>query len=230
MSIQHLPNWAISRGGRAIALHHSADLRWSADLNPVILVGGVHGDEPEGVALAEACLDWLVQNQARIRVPWVLIPCLNPDGYLVGQRTNGAGVDLNRNYPARSWSSEAKEPRYSPGPFPGSEPETQAMVGLMKQLRPRLVIHCHSWHPCVVVTGEPARADGERLARASGYPLQETIGYDTPGSLSQYGWFDNQIPIICIEEQEGAPLETVWPHFAPAIEEIFTDPARRGAK
>jgi murein peptide amidase A len=203
MDIHQVSQWAKSRNGQYISLFHSSNFVWNESCRPIVMIGGVHGDEPEGVALAEATLNWLSVHVDQVEVPWALIPCLNPDGYQKGQRTNGAGVDLNRNYPAKSWQADAKESRYNPGPSAGSEPEIKAMVHLLETTRPRLVIHCHSWHPCIVVTGAPALSDAKRLAHASGYELKETIGYDTPGSLSQYGWFDQNIPIICIEEQEG---------------------------
>lgn len=227
MAISRVDNWAKSRGAKPIALAHSGTKDIEALHRPLIFIGGVHGDEPEGVKLAQETLSWLSENVNDAKVPWILIPCLNPDGYAAHSRTNGAGVDLNRNYPARSWSPEAKEPRYFPGPAPGSEPEIKALVALIEKVDPRLLIHCHSWNPCIVMTGEPARKDAERLARVSGYPLQATIGYDTPGSLSQYGWVDRQIPVICIEEQEGTPLDKVWSHFKVAIVEIFSDPSER---
>jgi hypothetical protein len=228
MPIRYLPEWAKSRGDRPIALYHSDGLPWNRSMRPLVMVGGVHGDEPEGVRLAQATLEWLKTEPSSVTVPWILIPCLNPDGYAANQRTNGAGVDLNRNYPAKSWSPEAKGPRYNPGPSPGSEPEVNAMVNLIETFDPRLIIHCHSWNPVIVFTGEPARKDAERLVEACGYPLQPTIGYDTPGSLSQYGWFDLGIPIICIEEQEHiASLDLVWPHFEKGIEAIFADPSDR---
>ncbi len=230
MPIHHLPNWATSRGKRPIALYHSDGLEWNNASRPLVLIGGVHGDEPEGVELAESTLRWLQSEPKSVNVPWILIPCLNPDGYVSGQRTNGAGVDLNRNYPAKSWTPEAKGPRYNPGPHKGSEPEVKAMVQLIETFAPRLIIHCHSWNPCIVFTGEPARKDAERLVQASGYPLQATIGYDTPGSLSQYGWFDLKIPIICIEEQEHIELKKVWPHFETAIKAIFSDSSGREEK
>lgn len=223
-----VPDWARSAEGRKIMLAHSLDFDWSPRSRPLILMGGIHGDEPEGIELATQTLNWLKSNQAR--VPWVLIPCLNPDGAAKNQRTNGSGVDLNRNYPARSWSPDAREPRYNPGPHPASEPEIQAVTRLMESVHPRLVIHCHSWNPYIILTGEPARRDAEKLARATGYPLQDSIGYETPGSLSQYGWFDKQIPIICIEEQEGSPLPEVWPRFHQPISEIFLDPSSRGGE
>jgi murein peptide amidase A len=227
VAIHLVQNWAVSRGKRAIALHHGETFDWSAQSRPIVIIGGVHGDEPEGVALAQAILRWLEQNHARVRVPWIIIPCLNPDGYANDRRTNDAGVDLNRNYPAKSWSPEIKTPRYNPGPHSGSEPEVQALTKLIHQCQPRLIIHCHSWHPCIIVTGEPGLKDGERLAKASGYELKSTIGYDTPGSLSQMGWFDLGIPVICIEEQEGTALEKVWPHFASGIEAILMDSSER---
>lgn len=227
MAIATLENWAKSRAGKAIPLMHSAGLKFQSQDRPVILIGGVHGDEPEGVRLAEESLQWLIANANSVKVPWIVIPCINPDGFAAGTRTNSAGVDLNRNYPARSWSREFTEPRYNPGPTPGSEPEIQALVKLLNQVQPRLTIHCHSWNPCIVMTGEPARTDAARLAECSGYPLQETIGYDTPGSLSQYGWQDNKLPIICIEEQEGTPLDKVWAHFKKGISEIFYDASSR---
>ena len=229
MPFRHLPQWATSRGDRPIALYHSDQLEWKRTARPLVLIGGVHGDEPEGVELAERTLDWLKTEPKSVRLPWVLIPCLNPDGYQSHQRTNAAGVDLNRNYPAKSWTPDSKGPRYHPGPHPASEPEIKAMVQLMETLDPRLIIHCHSWNPCIVLTGEPARRDAERLVEACGYPLQATIGYDTPGSLSQYGWFDLRIPIICIEAQEHSALEKIWPRFGAAIQAIFADPSdRRG--
>jgi murein peptide amidase A len=227
MGIWHQTEWAQSRKGRPIELYHSKDFVWKTSTRPLILIGGVHGDEPEGVALALSTVRWLKSKPPDIAVPWIVIPCLNPDGYATRQRTNGAGVDLNRNYPAKSWSAAAKEPRYNPGPYAASEPEIQALVQLMDTTDPRLIIHCHSWNPCIVLSGEPARADADRLVKASGYPLQDSIGYETPGSLSQYGWFDRGIPVICIEERDPTPLDQVWSHFAEGIAAIFTDPSPR---
>ena len=63
----------------------------------VLVVGCIHGNEPAGIAIADAV--------ARGRVPagtdvWV-VPDLNPDGVAAGTRQNARGVDLNRNFPYR---------------------------------------------------------------------------------------------------------------------------------
>lgn len=194
-------------------------------------MGGVHGDEPLGVHLAQQTLDFLRRDEAsakpEVKLPWILIPCLNVDGYARNTRVNGRGVDLNRNYPSKSWSPTAEKERYYPGPTPGSEAETQAVVALMQDFRPRLMIHCHSWKPMVVCAGEPGLVDAQRLSRSSGYDVVPEIGYPTPGSLSQFGWWDNKIPIICIEEADEAEPSSVWPHFGDGMREIFLDASPR---
>jgi protein MpaA len=194
---------------------------------PILLMGGIHGDEPEGVELAQQTRRWLESSTAEL-VPWIVIPCLNVDGFKQKTRTNGRGVDLNRNYPSRDWSPAFEKERYFPGPHAASEPEVQGVVELLLTLRPRLVIHCHSWEPCIVGTGAPAERDAKRLADHSGYKAVTEIGYPTPGSLSRFGWYDHSIPIICIEEQEGlTDLKSIWPRFNQAMMEIFSDHSLR---
>ncbi len=213
-SILHQSSWALSAGGKSIELfsaQHQTE-------RPLLFIGGVHGDEPEGVELAQKFLLWLQKNNKPEFYSWLLIPCLNPDGYSKNERTNGNGVDLNRNFPSRDWSPESKAPRYFPGTHPGSEPEVQALVSLIQQKNPLAIIHFHSWKPCVVYTGAPGKALAEMIAHDTGYEAREDIGYPTPGSLGQYGWLEHQTPVICVEEQEHADLATIWPRFAPGLQ------------
>ncbi|AFY03017.1 M14 family murein peptide amidase A [Bdellovibrio bacteriovorus] len=223
--IYHQTSWATTSQGTSIELYKKSHSLSDFSERPILFIGGVHGDEPEGVRLAEEFLHWLKQeesaNSGRLR-PWVLIPCINPDGYGKNQRTNGNGVDLNRNFPCRDWSPESKAPRYYPGPSPGSEREVQALVKLIEDEKPQLIVHFHSWEPCVVYTGAPGKQAAEILATGTGYEAREDIGYPTPGSLGQYGWIEHQIPVICIEEQEHIDLNLVWPHFKPGLEILIT--------
>lgn len=221
--IFHQTSWATTSLGTPLELYkktHSED----ASRRPILFIGGVHGDEPEGVRLAEEFLAWLQQadSAGTSTVPWLLIPCLNPDGYSKKERTNANGVDLNRNFPCRDWSSEAKAPRYYPGPSPGSEREVQALVKLIEDEKPHLIVHFHSWEPCVVYTGAPGKQAAETLALGTGYECREDIGYPTPGSLGQYGWLEHGTPVICIEEQEHIELEKVWPHFKKGLTTLVT--------
>jgi murein peptide amidase A len=227
--------WIKTSLGTPVELWASAPLEALKGQNPILLMGGVHGDEPEGVRLAREALEWLknhtfVVPQSKPVAPWVVIPCLNVDGFAKGTRVNGRGVDLNRNYPSSDWTQEAKAERYFPGAGPGSEIEIQGVVRLMEDLKPRLIIHCHSWKPCIVATGPISKRDALRLGASSGYEVMDEIGYPTPGSLSGYGWRDKQIPIICIEENDQLKdHNTIWPRFKKGFEEIFFDlDLRRG--
>jgi len=223
--------WQRTALGTPIILYSSKPLPQLKSMRPILLMGGVHGDEPLGVTLANKTLEFLKSDakspQTKVQVPWILIPCLNVDGFNKNTRVNGRGVDLNRNYPSQSWSPECEKERYNPGPSAGSEPEIQGVVGLINALKPRLIIHCHSWKPMVVCAGEPGRKDAERLAQSSGYEVVPEIGYPTPGSLSQFGWFDNRIPVICIEEADETPDGEVWTNFAQGMQQIFLDASDR---
>lgn len=213
-------DWAVSPFGNTIDLYFSKSFNWVADSSPLLIIGGVHGDEPEGVILAESILRWLNHNPD-IHQSWAVIPCINPDGYFRNVRVNHNGVDLNRNFPSRDWSPSFKTSRYFPGTHPCSEPEVRALVKFIMTYKPRLIIHCHSWHPSITYTGRIAPEEAIVLSKSTGYPLQEDIGYPTPGSLGQFAWLEYHIPVICIEEQEHVELSTVWPRFEAGIKQIF---------
>lgn len=223
----HLKSWIHTDLGTPVELFASHPFEQLRDKKPLLLMGGIHGDEPLGVLLAQQTLEFIRQNESQIKLPWILIPCLNVDGYKNNTRVNGRGVDLNRNYPSKSWSPTAEKERYNPGPNPGSEAEIKGVVSLLQQFQPRVVIHCHSWKPMVVCAGDSGLRDAERLSRSSGYEVHPEIGYPTPGSLSQYGWWDHKIPVICIEEADEAAPNTVWPHFGEGMREIFLDDTDR---
>lgn len=223
----HIESWTRTDLGTPIELFASHPFEQLRNKKPLLLMGGVHGDEPLGVLLAQQTLQFLRKNESPAMCPWIVIPCLNVDGYARNTRVNGRGVDLNRNYPSKSWSPNFEKERYFPGAQAASEAEVRGVVQLLTNFHPRVVIHCHSWKPMVVCAGEPGRRDAERLSRSSGYEVVPEIGYPTPGSLSQYGWWDNQIPVICIEEADEAPPNTVWPRFSEGMREIFLDVSER---
>jgi protein MpaA len=217
-TILHLSSWARSVENQNIDLYHGP----GRAKKRILFIGGVHGDEPEGVRLATDLLNWLQKNHNQQDLnTWWLIPCLNIDGYKKNQRTNANGVDLNRNFPSRDWQKSESPSRYYSGPAAASEPETCAAVDFITKNKPTLIVHFHSWEPCVVYTGASGKDDAELLARQTPYECREDIGYPTPGSLGQYGWINNNIPVICIEAQEKSSLETVWRIFEPGLIELL---------
>lgn len=188
---------------------------------PILFIGGVHGDEPEGVFLAQKLLSWLQKNHSSVVTPWALIPCVNPDGHSKDSRINANGVDLNRNFPSADWTDKADSPRYYPGKRARSEAEVDALCTWLETHKPHLIVHFHSWEPCVVYTGAPGKAAAEILASPTPFSVREDIGYPTPGSLGQYGWQILKTPVICIESPERIDADAVWSLFGPGLIQLL---------
>ena len=63
----------------------------------VLITGGVHGDEPAGV---EAVLQFLARDNTALlkNFSFVIIPCINPYGYVHDTRETRDGIDINRSF------------------------------------------------------------------------------------------------------------------------------------
>ena len=74
--------------------------------------------------------------------PFWLLPGANPDGLARRRKNSARDVDLNRNFPARSFAT-AHAPGYFPGPAPLSEPETRAIAALVagEPIRGAVAVH-----------------------------------------------------------------------------------------
>jgi protein MpaA len=182
---------------------------------PLLVMGGIHGDEP-------ASVDALVELAARLAAagvpqlpPLWLLPAVNPDGLAEGRKNSARDVDLNRNFPARSFAT-AHAPGYSPGPAPLSEPETQAIAALVAHEPIRGAIAVHAPFACVNYDG-PAAAWAEAVAAACGWPARRDIGYPTPGSFGSWLGVDRALPVLTLELPPG-PLALFRPHAAAALD------------
>ena len=191
--------------------------RFGSNGPEVLILGGVHGDEREGVEAAHGLLGrWRNGFPFRLRV--TLIPALNLDGVLRASRLNARGVDLNRNMATKDWSPIANTPRYQPGPRANSEPETEALVRLLDEVKPRFILSLHSWKPMLNVNGD-CRPEAEAIARRTGYVIEETIGYPTPGCLGTYAGIERGLPTLTYEIERGLPAPEILAVHVPAIEE-----------
>lgn len=63
----------------------------------VFITGGMHGDEPAGV---EAVLQFLERDNTPLlkNFSFLVIPCMNPYGYVHNTRETLAGIDINRAF------------------------------------------------------------------------------------------------------------------------------------
>ena len=152
------------------------------------------------------------------------MPVANPDGYQYtfdherlwrknlrdnngdGQITVGDGVDPNRNFPNHwGYDNEGSSPVTSSetyrGPAPLSEPETQAMVGLLDRIRFAFQVNYHSFGPYLLYPegwqiGTPSADDpiyyamsgnlDEAAIEGSHAGLSSDVLYVTNGETTDY--------------------------------------------
>lgn len=148
----------------------------------VLVVGAVHGNEPAGIAIADALTHARVPAGTLV---WV-VPDLNPDGVAAGTRQNGRGVDLNRNFPYR-WQPLVGV--FSSGPRALSERESRIAYKLIRRIRPTVSIWFHQHLNLVDVSGGDVRVE-RRFARRVGMTTARLTRY--PGSVT--GWENHAFP------------------------------------
>ena len=189
----------------------------------ILIIGGIHGDEPEGGRTINATIAFLraLEPDARLCV----VPDINPDGTAARTRTNARGVDLNRNWPASNY-----RPGGSRGPAPLSEPETRALHELLASFDPELVLVCHaaSNGPFVNFDG-PAASHAAAFAAAAAHTddrwhVKPDMGYPTPGSLGTYIGIDRQTPILTLEFDRGHQPEPAWAAMRDGLAAILREP------
>jgi protein MpaA len=180
----------------------------------ILLLGGVHGDEIEGV-IASFGIIGALRNSFAHHFNFFIIPQFNIDGVMARTRGNHRGVDLNRNLPTADWSPNIATPRYHPGESACSEPENQALVKFLKQKNFEFIYSLHSWKPMLNINGD-ARKVAEVIHQQTGYIIDEDIGYPTPGSLGSFG-LEKKIPVLTYEIERGLSFDKIISVHVPAI-------------
>lgn len=181
----------------------------------VLILGGVHGDESEGTVAASALLGRLAKGSVPC-LRLTIVPLFNVDGILSGQRQNANGVDLNRNLPTQDWTASVENPRYFPGKSANSELENQALTGWIERNQPVFILSLHSWKPMLNVNGD-CRNVAEVISRLTGYEIQDSIGYPTPGCLGTYCGLERNMPTLTYEIERGLSHKSVVQIHVPAI-------------
>jgi protein MpaA len=168
----------------------------------VLIIGGIHGDEPASVIAVIRLAKHLEKNPGLTKNRAVLIPCLNPDGLRIGTRTNGNKIDINRNYPSSTWSSEYIKDYNNPGPEAASEPETLTVIDAINTYHPVLVVQMHQPFGALYPDKNTPTELVNKMSEISGFPVLEDIGYSTPGSLGSFLEEHNN-KIFCITYELG---------------------------
>ncbi len=170
----------------------------------ILTLSLVHGDEGPSGSVARLWMERLEAIEPRNH--WRVVPILNPDGLRAKTRTNGRGVDINRNFPTSDWEELAlkywkektgSSERRFPGATAGSEPETICAIRQIQNFEPDFIIAIHT--PLGVLD-----FDGPTDIPFPDFsPLPwKSLGH-FPGSLGRYMWKDHGVPVLTVELKGG---------------------------
>ena len=179
----------------------------------VLVLGGFHGDEPKSVFVARRFIDLLcAHRKAADGARWIVVPLVNPDGYAKRKRRNALQVDINRNFPTKNWALGSQRSRMFGGTSPASEPETEAVMSVVKRFRPTRIVTIHSIggdRHCNNYDG-PGRALALAMRRHNRYPVTGSIGYPTPGSFGAWAGVERDIATVTLELPSRHSPKRCW--------------------
>ncbi len=161
----------------------------------------------QGYATDKKVRQWLLLNEI-----WV-VPMVNPDGNgIVWSSDNmwrknsrgGYGVDINRNYPyawgsCKGSSGNRNDEQYR-GPSAASEPETQALISLAKEIVPVVNISYHTASELVIYPmscpGVRPTAAQRPIVEGEGKALAATLKRDSGSGTYRPGYsYDLLYPV-----------------------------------
>ena len=201
----------------------------SSGRTDLLVIAGIHGEEPETTFLLSRALRHLPQALEHTAV----VLCANPDGVVLGTRGNVAGVDLNRNFPTSNWKQgcigsrsvleRARDTELSTGTCPASEPETKFLLELIKNLRPKSILSIHAPLGCLDAREKTPLVIA--LQGVLGLPWVLDVGYETPGSL---GTWCNENGTECVTlELPRMSLEMLYDRYGEAFARFLAGPVPR---
>lgn len=173
---------------------NSINLFMNKEHNSVLVLGCMHGDEPQG----EYLINEYIKSNTDTKL--MFVPCVNPDGVKAKTRVNSNGVDINRNFPTKNWELNEKNEFFG-GNTPASEIETKFLVEIIEKYEPKFILTLHAPYKVVNYDGD-ALEIAEKISEIINYPVESSIGYPTPGSFGTWAGIEKNIPTITLELDE----------------------------
>jgi hypothetical protein len=189
--------------------------------NVYLVMGQMHGDEPAGRLIAR---DRLLNKDPVKDVALWIVPTMNPDGSIRGTRVNARGVDLNRNFPSKTWVKQGKGTRYWSGPRPASEPETRAIVRFFSDIQPRTIVSIHQPLSSVDFSGG-SKAVTQWLSRELNLPV---ANIQVSGGGTMTSWYNGEFPKKTAVTVELPPSTS--PQYRNNVAEVLLRHAKQRRK
>lgn len=76
----------------------------------------------------------------------------------------------------------------------------------VEKYKPRLILTLHAPYKIVNYDGD-ALVAANAISKIIGYPVEESIGYPTPGSFGTWAGVENGIPTITLELDEEVEVQ-----------------------
>jgi hypothetical protein len=145
-----------------------------------IFDGAIHGNEKTGTFACLRVAELLIQYyrsdpywQTKLtQYKVIVVPVVNPDGFVNNTRENANGVDLNSQFPPNGTTTE---------------PEAFAVMNLMGNYTPTVYVNCHEgyyWYPLDMLIGNFEYGANRTLTVNAMQAANETFV-----SLRHWGWF-----------------------------------------
>jgi len=196
----------------------------------VAILGSLHGDETQSVALVEELARYLKQHRELLRSTTILlVKTPNPDGLAGRTPYNVHGTDLNRNFPAPNWKDLHT---VRSGEKPASEAETRAVMRLLSDFQPTLLVHLKDSRDKGVVNFEGSvQAQAEQVARIISGQVVQGLGEKTSGSVENYALAKLKCPSMTLLLPREASDQAAWAKNRDVFLTVLgTTPATGGNK
>ncbi len=175
----------------------------------ILFIGVTHGEEPQGKFLIENFIREIKEKNLSFKNNLFFIPCLNPDGFEKKQRGNANNVDLNRNFKTKNWIKTTFDDGTTSGEKPFSEKESLFLGEIVDKYKFDIILSLHAPFEIVNFDGN-AKDIAEKISEIINYPVQESIGYPTPGSFGTFAGIERNIPTITLELSDKESIETLY--------------------